>query len=81
MRKIGRTVTFNESKITMDKLTEVLKEFSDSIGERFQKLENHLNTTVEECANLRERIFDLERGTPGFKDPSDFNRPDEDEGQ
>lgn len=60
----------------MEKLKEVLKEFTDSIEERFSKLEKLLNTTVEECANLRERIFDLERSEPGFKDPSDFNRPD-----
>jgi chaperonin cofactor prefoldin len=61
----------------MDELSKLLKEFSENLEKRFSALEKRIEATATESANLRERVFDLERGTPGFKDPSDFNRPDE----
>jgi len=57
-------------------MEKTLKDFINTLEERFSKLEKHLEAVATENADLRERLFDLERSESGFIDPADCNRPD-----
>lgn len=59
----------------MDKLAEILKEFSENIEKRFSVLEKRIEATATENADLRERLIDLERATGNF--PDEYSEDDE----